>query len=83
MEQDTYRLGLNPERTAKSLLEDLIKENSKQFNINQLRTLQKRIAKWRKEQIKIHQEKNYKNILTKNNAINNYISLIAHSAISK
>jgi predicted flavoprotein YhiN len=82
MEQDTYSVRVKPERTAKSLLEDLIKENSKQFNINQFRTIQKRIAKWRKKQIKIHQEKNYKNILSKNNAINNYISLIAHFVIN-
>ena len=43
MEQDTYRLGLNPERTAKSLLEDLIKEQPNQFNINHL-TLQQVVA---------------------------------------
>ena len=49
MEQDTYSVRVKPERTAKSLLEDLIKENSKQFNINQFRTISKKNCKMEKK----------------------------------
>ena len=45
------QLELNPERTAKNLLEDLIKEQPNQFNINHL-TLQQVVAEQKKEQIK-------------------------------
>jgi len=44
------QLELNPARTAKSLLDDLIKDNPDKFNIGNLRVLQKRTAQWRKEQ---------------------------------
>ena len=75
------QLELNPELTAKSLLKDLIKEYPDQFNIKHLRTLQRRIAVWRKERIKINQERHYQSTFTDNSAINKYISLIANSVI--
>ena len=76
------QLELYPERSAKSLLEDLIKEHPNQFSVNHLRTLQRRIKEWRKEQIKINQEKYCQNNLTENNAINKYVSLVAYSVIN-
>ena len=47
------QLELNPESTAKGLLDGLINEKPGQFNINLLRTLQRRVANWRLEQMKI------------------------------
>ena len=76
------QLELYPERSAKSLLEDLIKEHPNQFNVNHLRTLQRRIKEWRKERIKINQEKYCQNNLTENNATNKYVSLVAYSVIN-
>ncbi|MDR0329891.1 MAG: hypothetical protein LBH99_04460 [Rickettsia sp.] len=64
------QLELNPTRTAKSLLDDLIKGYPNQFNINHIRTLQRRVAEWRKEQIAINQKQRYQNTITEDNAIN-------------
>lgn len=80
--QDTWsglrmQLELNPERTAKSLLDDLIDQTPGQFNNNLLRTLQRRVADWRLQQIKIKQEKLMLN--TQNNAPGAYISLVGHA----
>ena len=50
------RLELNPLITAKELLDELIKSNPETINIGHLRTLQRRISKWRKES-SIHEEK--------------------------
>lgn len=75
------QLELNPARSATSLLDDLIKDHPDQFSMSNLRTLQTRTAQWRKEQIKINQERYYQNVLTENNVINKYISLVAHSVI--
>ena len=44
------RLEINPQTTAKSLLEYLIQEKPHQFNIKHIRTLQRRVSDWRKEQ---------------------------------
>jgi hypothetical protein len=49
--------------------------------MSNLRTLQSRTAQWRKEQIKINQERYSQNVLTENNVINKYISLVARSVI--
>lgn len=73
------QLELNPGCRATSLLDDLIKESPEKFNAGHIRTLQTRIAEWRKEQIKINQERYSQNVLTENNMINKYISLVAHS----
>lgn len=77
------QLELNSARTATSLLKDLIKENPEQFNINQLRTFQRRITKWRKEHVKINHENTMKNTFIANNAINQYTTFIAHSDIKE
>jgi hypothetical protein len=45
-----FKLELNPEQTAKSLLEELVKKAPDQFNMSQLRTLQRRVAEWREQQ---------------------------------
>ena len=39
-----------------SLLKHLIKEKPDEFQISQLKTLQRRVSSWRLEQLKIHQE---------------------------
>ena len=74
----------NLERTA-SLLEDLIQEKPNQFNIGQLRALHKRVAAWRKEQIKVNQEQYYQRIFVDtptNNTISKYVSLIMYHIIN-
>ncbi len=82
-EKTVLRLELDPKITAKALLEDLIKENVGQFSMKQLRTIQRRVAGWRLQQIKLNQEKNCKETLTEENSVNEYISLVAHSIINK
>ena len=81
------KLEENPELTAKSLLEDLIAKKPDQFNINHLRTLQRRVAVWRKEQVTINQKQHYKNTIAnthiKNNTISKYISLIVNTIINR
>ena len=77
------QLELQPERTAKSLLEDLIQKKPNQFNISQVRTLHRRITEWRREQIKINQKQLYQNSITDNNEINKYASLVAYSVINR
>jgi len=76
------QLELNPECTAKSLLDALIKEDSDQFSIGLLRTLQRRVSEWRIQQIKINQERNYQNTLTHHGSIDIYTSLVANSIIN-
>ena len=76
------QLELNPELTAKGLLESLVKENAEQFSMKYLRTMQRRVAEWRMQQIKVNQERNCKEILAQNNTISNYVSLIAHSIVN-
>ena len=41
----------NSTLTAKSILDDLIKENPQTYNLNQLRTLQRRVKNWREEHL--------------------------------
>lgn len=57
------QLEINPELTAISFLVELVKENPSQFNMSMLRTLQRRIAQWRREQLQATQEKMLKQIL--------------------
>ena len=51
------RLAINPALTAKTILDDLIKDKSQSFNLSQLRTLQRRVKYWRKEYLKKEREK--------------------------
>ena len=74
-----FQLVLNPARTAKGLLEDLIKDSPDKFNLGNLRTLQRKISQWRKEEIKMNQEKYAQTFNTEKNAISKYISLVANS----
>lgn len=45
------RLELDPTRTAKDLLLELIKEDPQKYKINQRRTLQRRVLEWRQKQL--------------------------------
>ncbi len=70
------RLELKPSLTAKNLLDELIKEHPRKFSYRQLRTLQRSVAKWRKEQI----EKSKNQLLnvkkdSKIEEVNNYVDL--------
>jgi hypothetical protein len=60
---------LNPELTAKSLLNNLLKVNPGQFTFDQLRTLQRRVAEWRKQQLKINHEESQKNLVSQHDSI--------------
>ena len=77
------KLELNPESTAKSLLDGLMNEKPGQFNINLLRTLQRRVANWRLEQMKIKQEKNKQMVVTQHDMIDSYVSLIGHAVTNR
>jgi len=44
-------LALDPERTAKDLLSQLLREQPDRFTAGQLRTLQRRVRVWRREQV--------------------------------
>ena len=76
------QLELNPEKTAKSLLAELIAENPDQYNSRLLRTLQRRVANWRMQQIKSNQENRIKNILRPHDSMTTYVSLVAHAIIN-
>jgi hypothetical protein len=77
------KLELDPERTARSFLDDLIAENASQFSSNQLRTLQRRISNWRVEQLKMHQETHCKINNSRDDSAKTYVSLVAHAMMSK
>lgn len=51
-----HRLELEPTRTAKDLLTQLIEEQSGKFQLNQRRTLQRRVLEWRKLQMSMESE---------------------------
>ena len=74
------QLELNPELTAKSFLENLIKENSDEFNIKQLRTLQRQVTCWRVGQLKIQQEMYSQKTLPQDPSAE-YISYITASVV--
>jgi hypothetical protein len=77
-------LSLNPELTAKDLLQNLTKANGESFNMSHLRTMQRRMANWRTQQININQEKILnENEGTQDDAIKNYVKLVAHSIVSE
>jgi hypothetical protein len=77
------RLQLNPILTARDIVENLMKENVGQFNLGHVRTMQRRIAKWRATQMQIIQESNSKKINSDDDAISKYILLIAQSVINE
>lgn len=77
------QLELDPTRTAKSFLADLIAENASAFSSNQLRTLQRRVSSWRVQQLKMHQETHCKLNNNRDNSAEAYVSLIAHAIMSK
>jgi hypothetical protein len=45
------RLEIDPNRTAKDLLSELISEHPGKFNVNQRRTLQRRVLEWRQRML--------------------------------
>jgi len=47
----SLKLTDNPTLTAKIILNDLIKSMPQSYNIGQLRTLQRRVANWRKSNL--------------------------------
>ncbi len=51
-----HRLELAPTRTAKDLLNQLIEEQPGKFQLNQRRTLQRRVLEWRKHQMSMESE---------------------------
>lgn len=55
-EEICLRLEANPEKTAKSLLQELIDRYPTQYNANQLRTLQRRVKEWRARTILTFQD---------------------------
>jgi hypothetical protein len=61
------KLELNPEQTAKALLEGLIAKYPDNLIAGQLRTLQRRVSHWRREQL--DQEARLRAILLRPNAI--------------
>jgi hypothetical protein len=73
------RLELNPQCGAKALLDELMKEDPDKIQLDKLRTLQRRIADWRKQQIKINRQKIERRVIAPHEAINKYISLIAQA----
>ena len=75
------QLELNPCRTSKSLLDDLIDNSPEKLNVNVLRTLQRRVADWRLQQVKIKQEINSQKIFKKDDAIGVYASLVGQAVI--
>jgi hypothetical protein len=71
-------LELNPERTAKSILDDLRQENcNDDFMSGQLRTLQRRVKDWRVEPLKIRQKDLTQSMIAQDQFSKTYISLIA------
>lgn len=50
------RLEMDPTRTGKSLLLQLIEEDPNKYKINQKRTLQRRVLEWRKSQMRLESE---------------------------
>ena len=70
-------LELTPERTAKSILDDLRQENRNDFTSGQLRTLQRRVKDWRVEQLKIRQEDLTQSMIAQDQFSKKYSSLMA------
>jgi hypothetical protein len=73
------QLELNPACTATSLLNNLIKADPEKFNTGNLRALQRKLAQWRKEQIKMKQKQYLPDSSILADEIKKYISLVAHS----
>jgi len=79
--QIKIQLELNPSVTAKMILENLIKNKPDEFNINQLRTLQRRVSQWRFSQLKMHQEMQSKKIIIQEESAELYLSLAAKAVL--
>jgi hypothetical protein len=79
----SLQLTLQPDCTAKSLLDELIRRAPDQFSEKLLRTLQRRVAGWRIEQIKRFQEMNFKRGLPSTDAVTTYTTFVAHAIIQK
>ena len=73
------RLELNPGLTAKGLLEGIMKEQPEKFTFGQLRTLQRRVADWRKKQLQ-QAKNNQLMILPNEESTHNYLSTVMNAA---
>ncbi len=78
-EKIKVQLELNPETSAKLILESLVEKKPDEFKLNQLRTLQRRVSKWQLEQLRAHQEIQSKKRLTQDDSAESYVSLIAQA----
>ncbi|GAG35220.1 unnamed protein product, partial [marine sediment metagenome] len=66
---------INPHLTAKNLLANLIEEQPENFEDKQLRTLQRRVAIWRK-QWNNKTKKQHADLASTDTITNRYISLV-------
>lgn len=74
------RLELKPMFTAKILLDELIEQHPRKYSHSQLRTLQRRVANWRKEQIeKTKTHRLHRQAKSEIDEVNTYISLAMSS----
>lgn len=69
------QLSVEPQRTAKSLLDELLQKQPGTFNHYMIRTLQRRVATWRKEQYD-EVKKHHANQASQDNASGRYLSLV-------
>lgn len=72
------QLEISPHRTAKSLLEDLVAKQPEDFSYKQLRTLQRRVAEWRAEQLS-KSKKDHLALCSQEDATNQYLSLVMNT----
>ena len=70
------RLELNPRLSAKSMLDELMEQHPQKYNKHQLRTLQRRVANWKKEQTeKLKNQRLNKKADSKIEEVNKYVTL--------
>ena len=69
------RLEVNPHKTAKSLLDELIIEEPEEYSYKLLRTLQRRVAEWRAEKCN-EAKKAHEALSSQESATNKYLSLV-------
>ena len=60
------KLELNPNLLAIELLNELLKQYPNKYNKSQLRTLQRRVAKWRKQRLQKNKNKKIKEVMADN-----------------
>ncbi len=73
------QLELNPHTTAKNLMDGLVSSHPDEFNRNQLRTLQRKVANWRSEQTKQANAEHLQQASNEDNATKQYLSLLMNT----